>query len=307
MKTPDAPRGVWAAQPIPWSDDEEFDPGRYQSDVEYLCAQGVHGVYSGGTTGEFYTLDFNEFQATNTVMLRTAARYKVPVQVGVTALCTREVVRRTRWAADHGAAGVQVALPFWLALKDDEVLNFFRDVGAAAGESYIIHYDTMRSKRTIGPDLYLAIRREVPHLLGSKLADDRVESLAECRRVLLDFTLFVGESALQAGMAHGARGTYSSLVMTNPKRILELYSACAEGREKQAQGITERIQRFSKFLQPYRDKGYLDSAIDRMKAMLNPNMKCGLRCRKPYKFFSPAELNEIRAWLEENDSELLTR
>src|SRR5437870_8094311 len=115
------PRGVWAALPVAWDEREEFVPARYESDIAYLCSTGIHGIYSGGTTGEFYALDFEEFVAINKIMLRTAHAAKVPVQVGVTALSTREVVRRTEWAVDHGAEGVQVALPYWLPLDIDEV------------------------------------------------------------------------------------------------------------------------------------------------------------------------------------------
>jgi hypothetical protein len=65
------PRGVWPALPIAWNDREEFDSVRYESDITYLCSRGIHGIYSGGTTGEFYTLDFDEFAVTNAVMLKT--------------------------------------------------------------------------------------------------------------------------------------------------------------------------------------------------------------------------------------------
>ena len=132
--------GVWAPPPVAWDEQEKFDPVRYESDIAYLCSTGIHGIYSGGTTGEFYALDFEEFTATNTVMLRIAHTAGVPVQIGVTALSTREVLRRTRWAVEHGAEGVQVALPFWLPLNDNEVLAFFRDIGDACGTAYIVHY-----------------------------------------------------------------------------------------------------------------------------------------------------------------------
>ena len=88
--------GVWAAQPIAWDDREQFDPAAYESDIDYLCSAGIHGIYSGGSTGEFYALDFDDFVATNSVMLRTAKAAGVLVQVGATALGTREVERRAR-------------------------------------------------------------------------------------------------------------------------------------------------------------------------------------------------------------------
>ncbi len=300
------PFGVWVAQPIAWDENERFDPARYASDIAYMCSTGVHGVYSGGTTGEFYALDFEEFVATNSVMLKTAGAAGTAVQVGVTATSTREVLRRTEWAVDNGADGVQVALPYWLEMGDDEVLEFFGDVGRAAGDAYIVNYATARSKRTISPELFKTIRRDVPALLGLKLGGDRVDFIKSYLEALPEFAIFVGEAMLCEATAMGARGTYSSVVMTNPGLILEFFEACRSGDNGKAETITERIRRFhDDILVPFIRRGYWDSALDRLQAMLNPNMSCGLRCRRPYKFFSPEDLDRARSWLTENDPELL--
>ncbi len=305
-RTWNRPYGVWVAQPVAWDENEEFDPARYASDIAYMCSTGVHGVYSGGTTGEFYALDFEEFKATNAVMLKTAGAAGVPVQVGVTAASTKEVVRRTRWASDNGAAGVQVALPYWLEMGDDEVLEFFGDVGRTAGNAYIINYATARSKRTISPELYIRIRKYVPALSGCKLGSDRVDSITSYLEALPDFSIFVGETVLHEAMRLGAGGTYSSLVMTNPGLILSLFEACRNGDYEKVQTITERLKRFhDEIFGPLVRQGYWDSALDRLQAMLNPNMSCGLRCRRPYKSLGQNDLEQVRLWIAENDPEIL--
>ncbi len=302
--------GVWAAQPIAWDDREQFDPAAYESDIAYLCSAGIHGIYSGGSTGEFYALDFDDFVATNTVMLRTAAAAGVPVQVGVTALGTREVERRSRWAADHGAAGVQVALPSWLRLGDDEVVDFLEDVGRAAGASYVVHYDTMRAKRTMSPEMIRKAKDVAPNFIGSKYLVGDVDSMRQVLELVSDFAIFTGEDGLWEATKAGARGTYSSLVMTNPALMLELYEACAAGNETVASTLTERFSRFVQEailpLAPDDDKaGYWDSGLDRLQAMLNPNMRCGLRCQRPYASPTQADLDGVRSWIEDHDPELL--
>ncbi len=302
--------GVWAAQPIAWNDREEFDPAAYESDIAYLCAAGIHGIYSGGSTGEFYALDFDDFVATNTVMLQTAAAAGVPVQVGVTARGTREVERRARWAADHGAAGVQIALPFWLRMGDDEVVAFFEDVGRAAGEAYVVHYDTMRAKRTLSPEMIRRAKDVAPNLMGSKYLVGDVDSMRRVVELVPDFAIFTGEEDLWEATKAGARGTYSSLVMTNPALLLEFYEECAAGNEFVVTALSARFSRFVQEailpLAPDDDKaGYWDSALDRLQAMLNPNMRCGLRCQRPYASPTQADLDGIRSWIEHNDPELL--
>jgi len=49
-------------------------------------------------------------------------RGRVLTQVGCTWLNSRDSIRMARYAAERGVDGVQVALPFWTELNDDEVL-----------------------------------------------------------------------------------------------------------------------------------------------------------------------------------------
>ncbi|MFH1614261.1 MAG: dihydrodipicolinate synthase family protein [Planctomycetota bacterium] len=298
--------GVWVALPTAWDENENFDAKTYQADIEYLCTTGIHGIYSGGTTGEFYNQDFDDFTAINSVLLKTTSKMNVPAQVGATALSTKEVAKRMEWAVDNGAKGFQIALPYWLKMGDDEVLTFFEDISRVAANAYIIHYDTMRSKRSISPDLYKKIRQNVPNLVGSKLASDRIDSMKPCLKEMPNFTIFVGEAELYDGIKAGVKGTYSSLVMTNPAYMLDYYNACCNNDDEKALAMKNRIVKFfDEAIDIYIQQGYWDSALDRLQASLNPNLNCGLACRKPYKFFTQEILDKTKQWLKDNDPDLL--
>ena len=62
MLTRETFTGPWAGLPVAWTDDDRFDETTYRGDVTRCCGAGVPGVYSGGTTGEFYAMEFDEFQ-----------------------------------------------------------------------------------------------------------------------------------------------------------------------------------------------------------------------------------------------------
>ena len=55
--------GPWAGLPVAWDEDDRFDEQTYRQDVKRCCQAGVPGVYSGGTTGEFYAMEFDDFKA----------------------------------------------------------------------------------------------------------------------------------------------------------------------------------------------------------------------------------------------------
>ena len=55
--------GPWAGLPVAWSDQDEFDEQTYRADIARCCEAGVSGIYTNGTTGEFYAMEFDEFKA----------------------------------------------------------------------------------------------------------------------------------------------------------------------------------------------------------------------------------------------------
>ena len=54
-------RGIWSAVPLSWDERDRLDEDSFRTNIETMCRAGVHGVYTTGSTGEFYALDFDEF------------------------------------------------------------------------------------------------------------------------------------------------------------------------------------------------------------------------------------------------------
>ena len=87
-------------------------------EIRSYAGSGLSGVYTGGTTGEFYAQDDALFERVTEIACREAHAIGLPVQIGVSALSTRTVCRRIRTAKKFKADGVQVALPFWLVSSE---------------------------------------------------------------------------------------------------------------------------------------------------------------------------------------------
>ena len=56
-------RGPWAGLPVAWTEAGAFDEETYRLDVRRCAGTRMPGVYAGGTTGEFYAMEFDEFRA----------------------------------------------------------------------------------------------------------------------------------------------------------------------------------------------------------------------------------------------------
>lgn len=75
-------------------------------------------------------------------------------------------------------------------------------------------------------------------------AGSNFAGLIDAVQQLPELSFFVGENLLASGMAIGARGTYSSLVLPNPARMLAFYETCARGEWRQAFALLAEVVRF---------------------------------------------------------------
>lgn len=267
----------------------------YRRDVAKCCAAGVPGVYTGGSTGEFYAMELNEFQAF------AAATVDVCKD-------TETAVRQARFAQRIGADAIQVALPFWFPLDDDQVIGYFSALSDACPELPIVIYDrAIRARRTVDVDL---CRRISDHarIIGIKVdTSPELGGPAKVAELSQLMSVFVGEDHLLTCSPHGATGCYSSLVYMNPRITLLYYRLCATKDYDRARKIHDDFNLLiSKGLAPFRAQGYVDTTYDRLMGMatgfLHPDY---YRVRTPYPSTAPAHVLQLRAWMQNLTTSLL--
>lgn len=146
--------GIWPALLTPWTESETVDNGTYAAQVRSFAQAGVHGVYTGRTAGGFYAPDDATFRRITELVCTVARAFGRPVQIGGSALATRTVRRRIEAEPRAGADGVQVALPFWLPLSDEEVQAFLQELTDAADGLPLVLCHSGRAQRSIGPTFF---------------------------------------------------------------------------------------------------------------------------------------------------------
>ena len=299
--------GVWSALIVPWTDRDELDATRYTAEVRSYAGTGVHGVYTGGTTGEFYAQDDRTYERITRITCEQAHDIGLPVQIGVSALSTRTTRQRIRVALKAGADAIQVALPFWLELKDDEVKRFVHEVAAEAGKVPIILYLTSRSKRKIEPALFGELAAEVPTFIGTKDTGASVKKVRAMLKQAPDIAIFGGEDFYERIPA-GGRGGYCSVTGFNAPKIVELYELCAAGWLRKAKPLATAVDRFlhQALIPLVREEGLWDSAVDRIQRVAGGG-DVGLRCQSPYRSGTPKHVEQVLAWCRKHTPELLPR
>ena len=299
-------RGIWPALITPWNDEGELDERRFGGEIEAYADTGVSGIYTGGTTGEFYAQDDATFERIALIACGGGHAVGLPVQIGCTGLSTRTVRRRIRVALASGADGIQIALPFWLELKDDEVFRFVAAVAQEAGEVPLIIYHTRRAKRMVSPELIAELASSTPTFIGMKYPSVDVPTLRTILQLVPDLSIFVGEDSLLPMLKEGATGCYSSVAGLNAPLLVEMYRSATAGRYEPAEAIHQAVhQLVSQVLWPMvYDEGLSDSAVDRVMRVAG-GVNVGLNCQEPYRSSGPEHVERLLAWCRSNAPMLL--
>ncbi len=224
--------GVWAAKPppTPWDAGFTIDAGLVRELVTRYADHGLHGVYTTGTDGEMHVLDRSEFRDLAAAFGRSAADSGLPAQMGCTWSHTEGVIERARVARDNGISTIQIALPSWVPLSDNEILRFFAALQEAVPDMHVVHYNISRAGRVLTGADYRAILDVAPNLIGSNHTGGDISSLIEVPQRTPDLDLFVVHGQIVPGALFGARGFYSFVANLAPQIAIRLWNHCHWGQ-----------------------------------------------------------------------------
>ena len=299
--------GPWAGLPVAWSEDNRFDEATYRADVSRCCEAGVPGVYTGGTTGEFYAMEFDEFQAVTRATIEECRIAGKPAMIGCSSTYTLGAVRRAAYAADLGADAIQVALPYWMEIGDDQIVPFFKEVVDASGGLPLSIYETTRAKKALTLDQHRAIKDAVPSYLTVKANGGTVGCTPEgCQALSELINVFVGEDKFGELGRVGTRGCCSSVVYWNPQVILPLWQQVEQQDWESVDAMCGRLTSMFEFLhEAFGSRGFTDTAFDRLGGVAGGFLKCSLRGRGPYPCATAADVETLRRWYREHFPEML--
>ena len=299
--------GPWAGLPVAWTADDQFDEQLYRRDVARCCKAGVPGVYTGGSTGEFFAMEIDEFRQITRATCEECKLHGTPVLIGCTSTYTLGAIRRIDIAAQYGADGIQLALPYWYAVDDDWYLRFFRDVAAAVGDMVVSLYETKRAKKVLTLDEHRAIKDLAPGYMMVKSNAGTIGLTPDgCAALSQIVNVFVAEPAWAKMFPKGAVGAASSIVYWNPKVIMELWDCVKARRWDEAAARCDKLEQLVDFVEShYGPMGYTDSAYDRLGGAATGFLKGGVNIRGPYHQPTADDLAAFQQWCRQHFPQLL--
>ena len=304
--TGDDVRGIWAGVTMSWDENYRFDEETYAANIQRTIAAKVHGIFTTGSTGEFYAIDYEEFRRMVDIQAELCGAAGMPLQIGCCSDATAKTIKLLEYAASKKEVGAaQVNIPYWMRLNDRELLQFFKDLHTACPDMPLVHYNIPRTKRFLSGEDYLRILEVAPNLIGVKFtfAGAHFGELQDNIKMTPGLSYFVAENLLVSAMQLGARGSYSSLIETNPKFMLEMYAKAVAGKWDEAIEMQKHAAKFIADIMAFieeRNEGCSDPVFDKgmgVASGFNPGHQ---RCRPPYIGWQDETIAALRAWLKTN-------
>jgi 4-hydroxy-tetrahydrodipicolinate synthase len=219
--------GIWVPVITPFAADGRVDHERLAALVKDLVADGIHGLVACGTTGEAATLDEAEQAAVlGTVLSAAGGR---PVLMGVSGIAPREVVAACRRFGEQAVAGFLVPPPSYVRPSQQGIVDFYREVAAAAAPRAIVVYDI--PYRT-GVELSLATLRTLAAIPGVAGLKDCGGDARKTQALIADGGLAVlaGEDhQIFTTLCQGGQGAIAASAHLHARRFVELFDALQSG------------------------------------------------------------------------------
>ncbi|MFR0690399.1 5-dehydro-4-deoxyglucarate dehydratase [Enterobacterales bacterium AE_CKDN230030158-1A_HGKHYDSX7] len=204
-----------------------FRADNYARRLEWLAPYGASALFAAGGTGEFFSLEPNEFSS----IIKTAVdtcRGQVPILAGAGGP-TRQAIAYAQEAERQGAAGI-LLLPHYLTEASQEGLVAHVEQVCRSVDFGVVVYN--RNVCRLNADSLEKLADRCPNLIGFKDGIGEIEPMVAIRRRLGERLTYLGglPTAEVYAAAYKALGVpvYSSAVFNFiPKTAIEFYNAIA--------------------------------------------------------------------------------
>jgi dihydrodipicolinate synthase/N-acetylneuraminate lyase len=278
---PDRLTGMVPPIVVPFQENGDIDENALRSEVRFLFSTRIHGISSGGSTGEGAMLDDNDLRKCLEIIGEENCN-RLPVYAGIIRNSTREVIRAGLDAKSLGADALLVTPVFYHGATEEENFAFFREISETVKLPTIIY--NVVPTNIISPQLFYRMAK-LEWILGIKQVDPVRMAEMACAG---DYRVFGACDQMLYGIyVSGACGAISAMITVAPELCLRQWDAFLSGN--QAEAI--RIQ---KLLTPIVETYLRPPYPPKVKALINLQGRTGGLPRKPALPVCEPLLSEMR-------------
>ncbi|MEI5677048.1 MULTISPECIES: dihydrodipicolinate synthase family protein [unclassified Mesorhizobium] len=234
--------GISGIHVTPYQADGSLNEALLARLVRRQTNAGIHNIVSGGNTGEFFSLTFDEVVRLQAVAF-AAMEGSQSVRTAAVGRSLREALATAKLAINAGAEALMSHHPLDPFAAPQAQADYF----IAIAEEAIVPVVAYLRSDTMPVGEVVRIARH-PNIAGIKFATPNLMHMAECIRATSDcaavWVCGLAEGWAPAFYATGAKGFTSGLVNIDPERSLAIWTALEAGRYDDARGLIAPIAPF---------------------------------------------------------------
>lgn len=216
--------------------------------VDKQIEAGIDGVVPCGSTGESATLSHEEHERAIAFVIERAQK-RIKVIAGTGSNSTRESIRLTRFAKEHGADGALLIAPYYNKPTQEGLYAHYAAVADAVALPQLIYNIPGRSAVNISSEVTARLAKH-PNIVGVKEACGSLEQIS--RTIELcgpEFTVLSGDDPLTLPiLAVGGRGVIGVGANIVPREYVALVKAALHGDYASARAIHYKLAPLSRAL-----------------------------------------------------------
>jgi N-acetylneuraminate lyase len=265
--------------------------------VDFEIAQGIDGLYVGGSTAESFLLTEEErIKIAETVLNHAAGRVSVIVHTGAGG--TDAAVRLSRHAKANGADAISSVPPIYFKYTTDEVIAYYLDLIELSDMPLVVY----NIPAFTGINMTQGATRELfkhPRVVALKHTNT---NMYELERMLAHNPSLIAlngyDEAFLSGLSMGASGMIGSTVNFMARKFIALRDAFNSGRNGEALKLQSEV---NEIIETMVEVGVFNAV---KYAMTLRGVDCG-SCRGPFKPLTNTERQRVKKVLEKNLGEPL--
>jgi len=216
--------------------------------IDFQAEKGVHGLYICGTYGSGPAMSKEQRKKVAEITMDSVkGRMFVIVHVGASSV--DDAIDLAKHAEDVGADAVASVPPFYYALEDEAIIEYYRKLVSKVNIPVFVYDNPARTGVRLNVELIKKLSEEgVAGIKDSSF--DLVKFYEEVVTVSKEgFVFIIGTEALALpALLAGAKGIVSGLANAFPELVLELYKSTNEGKLKEASELQLKVIKARKAL-----------------------------------------------------------
>lgn len=231
-------RGVFPAIVTPMTQADELNEEQLRAVFDMNIAAGAHGFWIAGGTGESILLSDEENRRIASIAIEQVGERATTI-MHVGAPTTARAAALAEHAAGVGAHAICCVPPFFYRRSDEEIVEHYRAVAAAANLPLFVYNLPGSTGVEITVDLMQKIQDGVPQLAGLKHSSPNLVIAREFADMGL--SCFTGSShLLLPALTMGACGCVDGPPCLAPEPWVDLWTAAGAGNAEAAEQARKR-------------------------------------------------------------------